>query len=330
MAAVRTLPDPTDRERDAAPAFAPVRYVCMPGSPYTGSTLLGFLLDAHPACASIGAATGLTSRINLATYACSCGVRFVACPFWNRIAERTAELGAPVSVFETGYWNTHVMMSRRRWLDGALIRSLGNLRLNAVRDSALWRAPPIRRAFVRARHATWSLARAVLDDTGASVFVDSARDHQRPKYLAADPRFDVRVIHLVRDPRGNTSSIMKHTGADVTTAAKRWRHYNVEADRLRSLLPPSAWLRVHYEALCADPQATLDAIARFVGVDPAPIPSDLRSTEHHIIGNSMRLRGVGEIREDRSWETALGRDDLRTIARIARPASRRLEMAWPP
>jgi hypothetical protein len=196
---------PTECERDAAPALAlaPVRYVCMPGSPYTGSTLLGFLLDAHPACASIGAATGLTSRIDLATYTCSCGVRFVACPFWNRIAERTAELGIPVSVFETGFWNTHVMMSCRRWLDGALIRSLGNLRLNAVQDSALWRAPPIRRAFVGARHATWSLARAVLDDTGASVFVDSAaRDHQRPKYLAADPRFDVRVIHLVRDLEG--------------------------------------------------------------------------------------------------------------------------------
>jgi sulfotransferase family protein len=121
---------------------------------------------------------------------------------------------------------------------------------------------------------------------------------------------------------------MKHAGADVTTAAKRWRHYNVEADRLRSLLPPSAWLRVHYEALCADPQATLDAIARFLGVDPAPIPSDLRSTEHHIIGNSMCLRG--DIREDRSWETALARDDPRTIARIARPASWQLEMAWTP
>src|SRR3990172_12858065 len=79
----------------------PVRYVCMPGSPYTGSTLLGFLLNAHPQSASIGAATGLTSRIDLAPYACSCGARFLDCAFWAGVAARTAELGHPVGVFET-------------------------------------------------------------------------------------------------------------------------------------------------------------------------------------------------------------------------------------
>jgi hypothetical protein len=35
MAAVRTRPDPTDRDRDAAPALVPLRYDCMTGSPYT-------------------------------------------------------------------------------------------------------------------------------------------------------------------------------------------------------------------------------------------------------------------------------------------------------
>lgn len=78
----------------------PVRYVCMPGSPYTGSTLLGFLLNTHPECASIGAATGLTAKIDLATYMCSCGVLFTDCPFWNRIAARTRELHHPVTVFK--------------------------------------------------------------------------------------------------------------------------------------------------------------------------------------------------------------------------------------
>lgn len=122
---------------------------------------------------------------------------------------------------------------------------------------------------------------------------------------------------------------MKHTGADVATAAKRWRHYNVEADRVRALLPGDVWLRVRYEDLCRDPSGTLEKIARFIGVEGADVPEDLEATDHHIIGNSMRLRGIGEIREDRSWEQVLGRDDLRTIERIAGPASRRLGMEWP-
>ena len=64
---------------------APVRYVSMPGSPYTGSTLLGMLMANHPACTSIGAATGLTAKVDLDTYQCSCGLPFTECCFWHRI-----------------------------------------------------------------------------------------------------------------------------------------------------------------------------------------------------------------------------------------------------
>ncbi|HEU4527396.1 MAG TPA: sulfotransferase [Actinomycetota bacterium] len=320
---LRRVSGPEGEER------SPVRYVCMPGSPYTGSTLLGFLLDAHPACASIGAATGLTARIDLETYRCSCGERFVECPFWRRVAARAEELGTPVTVFRTGYWNTHVRLSRRRWLNGVLIRSLGNATLNDVRDAVVGLAGPVRRRMTEARRSSWTLARAVLDATGASVFVDTARDHQRPRYLMDEPTLDLRVIHLVRDPRGNTASIVKHTGVDVATAARQWRHYNREADRVRERFPPEAWMRLHYEDLCADPQATLDRIAGFLGVEPAPLPPDLSALEHHVIGNSMRLKGVGEIREDEAWKTTLTEADLRVIARATRSVSHRLGYAWP-
>ena len=320
---LRPAPGPQEGGR------SPVRYVCMPGSPYTGSTLLGFLLDSHLACASIGAATGLTARIDLETYRCSCGERFLECPFWRRVAARTEELGRPVTVFRTDYWNTHVRLSRRRWLNGILIRSLGNATLNEARDAIVGRAGPVRRRMTEARRSSWSLARAVLDVTGASVFVDTARDHQRPRYLMGDPSLDVKVIHLVRDPRGNAASIVKHTGVDIATAARQWRHYNREADRVRERVAPESWMRLHYEDLCADPQGTLDRIASFVGVEPAPLPADLGAVEHHVIGNSMRLKGVGEIREDDAWKTALTASDLRVVARATGSVSHRLGYAWP-
>ena len=177
--------------------------------------------------------------------------------------------------------------------------------------------------------SSWSLARAVLAATGKDVFVDTARDHQRPKYLLGEPMLDVKVIHLVRDPRGNTASIVKHTGVNVAKAARQWRHYNMEADRLRHRFATGSWMRLHYEDLCADPQGTLDRIAAFIGVDPAPIPGDLGAVEHHIIGNSMRRSGVGEIREDRTWREALTDEDLKVIARTTRSASHRLGYGWP-
>lgn len=317
------MPDPLDE------MSARISYVCMPGSPYTGSTLLGFLLNAHPDCVSIGAATGLTARVDLDSYQCSCGERFRDCGFWNQVVARTAALGAAVDVFETDYWATHVRMSRNRTLNGILVRSLGNDTLTDLRDALVARRGPVRRELDQARLATWSLARAILDITARRVFVDTARDHQRPKYLAPDPRIDVRVIHLVRDPRGNAASIMRHTGVDVATAAKQWRHYNVEADRVRRYVSPDSWMTLRYEDLCADPQATLDRIAQFLGVTPAPLPGDLQAGENHIVGNSMRLNGIKEIREDTRWKQTLSPADLAVIARTTGEASRRLGFGWP-
>lgn len=177
--------------------------------------------------------------------------------------------------------------------------------------------------------STWSLARAVLEASGKTVFVDTARDHQRSKYLVGSPQLDLRAIHLVRDPRGTTASIMKHTGVGLSRAARQWRRYNLEADRVRRLLPPGFWMLLHYEDLCAEPQATLDRIARFLRVEPTRVPEDLRSSEHHVIGNSMRLRAVGGIREDQMWREAFDARDLRVIARIAGSASHRLGYDWP-
>lgn len=304
-----------------------IRYLCIPGSPFTGSTLLGSLLNQHPACASIGAAVGLTRRADLSTYQCSCGQLFRECEFWNDIARRTQALGHPVNVFETNFWNTHLRLSSNRLLNAALVRSLGWDWVNDLRDSMVGGVPAVKRAIQRMGWNSWALAKAVLDHTGKTVFVDTARDHQRPKFLAMLPMFDLKVIHLIRDPRGNSASIMKHTGADAATAARQWRHYNDEADRTRRYIRPEAWLSLRYEDLCADPPATFDRISDFLGVERAEVR--LAGYPSHIIGNKMRLKGLSEIREDRSWESRLAGSDLSIMARIAGPTSRRMGYDWP-
>jgi hypothetical protein len=319
-----------DAAPDAGPAAdRPIRYVCMPGSPYTGSTLLGMLLGNHPACATIGAATGLTRRVDLATYECSCGLRFMDCPFWAQVARRTVELGRPVTVFKKDFWNTHVRMSRRRSINGVLVSSLRSHALTEARDAVLASWGPIRRRIDEARASSFSLARAVLDVTGKDVFVDTARDHQRPRHLFGTPGLDVRVIHLVRDPRGNVASILKHTGVPVRKAARQWRHYNREADRTLASMPPGSWMRLRYEDLCRAPQATVERIAGFIGVEPVPVDDLLTPSVRHVIGNSMRLRALEGIREDLSWRQTLTPADLYTIGHIVEDTSRRMGYAWP-
>jgi hypothetical protein len=313
----------------ADPERARVRYLCLPGSRFTGSTLLGSILNEHPECASIGAATGLIHKADLSTYRCSCGELFRECEFWNHIAARTRELGHPVNVFETDFWNTHLRLSRNRVANVALVRSLQWEPLNRVRDAVVGRLPGVDNAVSEMAWNSWSLATAVLERTGKTVFVDTARDSQRPKRLSPFPMLDLKVVHLVRDPRGNVASMLKHTPGDVAAAARQWARANTEADKARRYLPPERWMSLHYEALCADPAGVLDRIARFVGVEPGKMNSGFRGTVSHIIGNKMRMKGLGEIREDLSWKTTLTDAQLSTIARVAGPTSHRLGYNWP-
>jgi hypothetical protein len=306
-----------------------IRYVCMPGSPYTGSTLLGLLLNEHPDCASIGAATGLIRDVDLSTYLCSCGKLFRECEFWNHIADRTRSLGYPVNVFETNFWNTHLRLAHNKVINAILVRSLGWDPLNTARDAFVGRVGRVRRAISGMGWNTWSLASAVLERTGKKVFVDTARDHQRPKYLTTHPLIDVRAIHLIRDPRGNSASIMKHSGTNAIGAARQWRHYNVEAARVRRYLPEESWMTLHYEDLCADPGGVLDRISDFLEVERARPQLGPHNPKRHVIGNPMRLKALSEIREDRSWESDLNTGQLEVIARIAGSASRDLGFSWP-
>lgn len=306
-----------------------IRYVCMPGSPFTGSTLLGILLNEHPDCASIGAAIGLLARADLSTYRCSCGELFRECEFWKHMATRTRELGHPVNVFKTNSWNTDLRLSHNRLINVLLVRSLGWDALNDARDAVVGGVTRTRTAISQMGWNTWSLASAVLERTGKKVFVDTTRDHQRPKYLARHPLLDIRVIHLIRDPRGNSASIMKHAGKNVATAARQWRRYNVEAARVRSYLPEASWMSLHYEDLCADSSGVLDRISDFLGVRRATVQPGSQDHQNHIIGNRMRLKGLTEIREDLSWQTRFTAAELATIARIAGAASHKFGFNWP-
>jgi hypothetical protein len=143
------------------------------------------------------------------------------------------------------------------------------------------------------------------------------------------PRLDLKVIHLVRDPRGNSASIMKHTGKDAAAAARQWMHCNVEAARVRQYLPAESGISLRYEDLCSDPVGALNRIADFLGVERTRPDQAAPVAEAHIIGNKARLRGRTEISEDRSWESVLSRADLAHIARIAGATSHSFGFNWP-
>jgi hypothetical protein len=302
-------------------------YLYIAGAGYSGSTLLAFLLNAHPQMVSISETEGPVDRETIREYYCSCGALLIECPFFVEIERRINALGSTFSLTD---WQTAFQVSQYEILDIVLTRSLRSDFLDHCRDAVapLWPGyvQSIRTISQRMVH----FVQATLALSGKTVFVDAQKDPNRIKFLNAIRPFDLKVVHLVRDIRGAVASRLKNAGInDVAWATRKWCSTNMNADRARRSLPPQHWLRVTYSELCADPQGTVDRIADFVGVARAPILHDFHTKEHHILGNRMRLKISGHINEDESWKERLTEDDLRTIAGIGGATNRYFGHDWP-
>ncbi len=311
------------------PADVRIPYVYLVGAPYSGSTLLSFLLNAHPECVSLGESFGPSKRVVIDDYACSCGEDFLQCPFWRRLAQRIEELGEPFDP-AARRWPTKFDVSRNRYINYFVARSLGSGFLDGLRDISLAPLSGVRRKLDRVGRVNALFARAATELSNTRVFVDASKVAHRVRFLARVPELDLRVIHLVRDARGGTASIMKNAGiADPAVATRHWRRRNLEAERAARFLSPDRWIVVRYSDVCANLQAEMDRIADFVGVKRAPVPEDFRSVEHHLIGNQMRVRSSSAIREDLSWRERLDESELAVIARISGAANRHFGYDWP-
>ena len=293
----------------------PLIYVASPS--YSGSTLLTFLMNAHPALATIGELKW--GVIDLETYQCSCGALLRACPFWRHVASAMAERGLP---FDLQRPETTFRAPRAGLTDRALRARVRGAPFEVVRTVTLASLPKGRALFQRVAAVNRAMIEIITDLQRATHFVDSSKDPVRIKHLLDTGDYDVWVIQLVRDGRGVVNSAVKNQGQEPATATRDWRSTHREIERIRPRLATERFLRVRYEDLCGDVDATMECVFRFCGVEPVPVSTTFAHTEHHILGNRMRLAMRDEITHDEKWRTALSPDALRTFNDIAGDVNR--------
>ncbi len=317
------------------------RLVYLLGPSHSGSTLLALLLGSHPQIATVGELKQ-TSMGDLAQYRCSCGVEIRRCPFWEAVREDLRGDGLP---FAPGDGSTDLMTGGGSYVRRLLRPLHRGPAFELARDLALQAAPGWRGHLARWHRANAGLADAVCRLTGKKVLVDSSKIAVRLKYLLRNPALDVRVVRVVRDGRAVMLTYMDPAGfADArderlrgggsggdgeaprlsaAEAALEWRRSNEEAACALRSLPRDAWREVHYEELCADPQATLRPILIWLGVE-AGARVELARGEYHVIGNGMRLDSTREVRLDDRWKTALPPQALGAFDSVAGDMNRRL------
>ena len=285
-------------------------YIASPS--FSGSTLLTFLLAGHPDIATVGELK-CQALGDVDHYDCSCGTRIRDCPFWSRLQRRLAERGTDFRLDDFG---THFRCRTKPVLDRILRARVRGPAFEHLRRTAL-RLVPGGRRLVRDRvEHNARIIEQVMDMRNARIFLDASKDPVRAEYLIESGRFDVFIIHLIRDGRGTAYSYMRHDGMTMADATREWKRTHAECSRLLRLVPAIRGLVVRYEDLCADPGGTVAGIVEFLGLAPHPLIERFQSVEHHIVGNAMRLTSSGQIRLDEKWRTLLTREELHTFERV--------------
>lgn len=240
-------------------------YIAAPG--YSGSTLLAWLLGSHPQIATVSEMTGLISSVDPETYKCSCGKRIRECPFWRALKERVADSGVD---FDVSDFRLKFIMGENRLSKVFRSRSLHNRWANKVRDVVLKLYLPQRHDLANLRRRNLAFVDAVLEITGAQVFLDASKDPIRIKYLAEMPELRVKVIHLTRDARAVAHSYRKHRSHNVPieAGARNWRWIHWDIHRFLEFPGLSDVFRVKYEQLATETTSTLNRLFQFCGVDP--------------------------------------------------------------
>jgi hypothetical protein len=291
------------------------RFVFLASHAYSGSTLLSFLLGAHPEIGTVSDVSGRRRREMMATFECSCGRLMTVCPFWERLMALLHLSGLEFSIddFELGFDHRHP-----RWLGNLRVRSMGGALPERVRDAVFGVIPgeAARMEEIGRRNAVF--AQAVLEVTGGHVFVDASKERLRAQYLQRYVDSELRVIHLIRDPRGVADSSRRRGRlTSFGQAGRRWARTNAAIARSLAGLDETRRLTVRYEDLCGDPDAEMRRIFTFCGVDPGVNVTAHLDEEQHLLGNSMRLKGVGDIRHDERWRTGLDDGDRQAVEAAA-------------
>ena len=286
----------------------------------SGSTLIERLLNELPTVAAVGETVHLWERGVRDRERCGCGEPFDRCPHWTGVGRHAF-----------GGWDTVDLdeVIELRW---SIDRTR---RLPAIEYAARsgTTSSGQRRYLSYLRRVL--VASSVVADRPAAL-LDSSKHVSTAALLALDPAIDLRLLHLVRDPRGVAYSWTKHVRRPEADdelmptypphrTALRWVTDNLGFEALGQRVPS---IRLRYEDFLAQPGRALRAIARLV--DLAPTDEDLGFIDgrvatlstpmHSVAGNPLRFGSdVMELRLDDAWRRDLPRSDRALIAGITGP-----------
>lgn len=289
---------------------------------FSGSTMLSIILGTHPAISTVGELKGISHRGNYKTFKCSSGNLMIESPFW---IDMEREMQILQMDFSLQNFHTNIFYPAQSSL-GHLAnlpyyQILNSLFLDDLKDRCMrWIFHNRYRHILRAVNNSYYFAKILCQKENSSIFLDSSKDVVALKYLKKymGQEVEFKLIHLVRDSRAVVNSFVKKNKAkSVTDAAQYWKktHEKIESVK-KNFFKQENCITVYYEQFCQEPENELKKLSNFLGIVYNYKIANIDNNEHHIIGNSTRLKPIEHIRSDFNWKTNLSAEQLKEIHNI--------------
>ena len=323
------LREPQEKTAGGAGQRLRVAFVVCPS--YHGATLLALLLNNHPEVTALGD----TLPHRGSKHVCACGELVDHCSFWDGVSRgldtsRFANLPLLLPILPWPLTRRQLeggalSLSRNGWINRAAGRVAGKVvDLGAL---AAWRLRP--GVVDHFAGLYQSFYRLVLDAHGTSLFVDGSKSWRRAAVLtqALQPEAEVKIVHLVRDPRGFALSRRTHGGAPLRESGWLWSDLHRRMESLQALSP---YFLLRYEDLCSDPETVLQRLFDFLQIGrEAVVTAPKYPEKHHLIGNDMLRSFEGQVKLDTRWQTELTAAEQRTVLDCAGEFARRMGYGSP-
>lgn len=294
-----------------------VKVIAITGAGRSGSTILDNILGGIPGAFTAGELLYIWQRGLIERRKCGCSRPLPECELWPRILERAFPEGTDPEAMVA---HTHYV--RTRFTPAA--------RLGYLHGWYHKKLEPLVAALDR-------LYAAIEAETGARFVVDSSKYPTWTYLISLVPSVDLRVVHLVRDPRAvahswgrpkqqlDTAEARLMTPTRPGRSALDWTVWNTT---IRALFAdnPNGYMLLRYEDLITEPVAQMGRLLEVAGESDAGLPHLAGTTvqlspNHTVSGNPGRFRtGTIELALDEAWRRDMAPAARRRVELITAPA----------
>jgi hypothetical protein len=280
-------------------ASSPVKVLYVAGLGRSGSTILANTLGQVDGFFSGGELNFIWKHALIENRLCGCGKPSRECPFWRPVFE--GEFG--------GQSEELAREMMRLQYAGARTRHIPMMLTGGGRQK-------LRGRLGKFLDYTGRLYGAISSVSGSRVIVDTSKEPAYGYALGMAPGIDLRVLHLIRDPRAAAYSWAKKKPQPDSTE-REFLHQKTPA---QSAVLWDAWngaiealwrenyLRLRYEDFIAEPRRSFEQILELAGENDAALPLEGErevklGISHTVSGNPNRFdTGTVELRQDRAWQ----------------------------